>query len=98
MLIDPRLIKGSLRGVLEEEPGNLLLDSEGKLKVSDFRLSALPQEGVELLYTTCGTPNYIVPETQSCRALSTDVQYTRVIEHIQTSPASTELASYPISL
>ncbi|KAI3495931.1 hypothetical protein L1887_38279 [Cichorium endivia] len=44
---------------------NLLLDSEGKLKVSDFGLSASPQQGVELLYTTCETPNYIAPEVLS---------------------------------
>ncbi|KAL4571484.1 hypothetical protein LXL04_018244 [Taraxacum kok-saghyz] len=44
------------------KPENLLLDSNERLKVSDFGLSALPQQGVELLYTTCGTPNYIAPE------------------------------------
>ncbi|XP_024964966.1 CBL-interacting serine/threonine-protein kinase 24 isoform X2 [Cynara cardunculus var. scolymus] len=49
------------------KPENLLLDSEERLKVSDFGLSALPQEGVELLYTTCGTPNYIAPEVLSKR-------------------------------
>ncbi|GJY05040.1 CBL-interacting serine/threonine-protein kinase 24-like protein [Tanacetum coccineum] len=38
-------------------------EKDWKLKVSDFGLSALPQESVELLYTTCGTPNYIAPET-----------------------------------
>ncbi|GJW53972.1 zinc finger (C3HC4-type RING finger) family protein, partial [Tanacetum coccineum] len=37
-------------------------------------------------------------ETHSCRALSTDMQYTRVIEHTHTSRASTELASCPVSL
>ncbi|EHA8590549.1 putative CBL-interacting protein kinase 24 [Cocos nucifera] len=41
---------------------NLLLDSRGNLKVSDFGLSALSQQGVGLLHTTCGTPNYVAPE------------------------------------
>ncbi|CAN4096541.1 unnamed protein product [Withania somnifera] len=47
------------------KPENLLLDFQGNLKVSDFGLSALPQQGVELLYTTCGTPNYVAPEVLS---------------------------------
>ncbi|ANM70732.1 Protein kinase superfamily protein [Arabidopsis thaliana] len=47
------------------KPENLLLDTNGNLKVSDFGLSALPQEGVELLRTTCGTPNYVAPEVLS---------------------------------
>ncbi|XP_042424941.1 CBL-interacting protein kinase 24-like isoform X1 [Zingiber officinale] len=44
------------------KPENLLLDYQGNLKVSDFGLSALPQKGVGLLRTTCGTPNYVAPE------------------------------------
>lgn len=44
------------------KPENLLLDSQGTLKISDFGLSALPQQGVGLLHTTCGTPNYVAPE------------------------------------
>ncbi|XP_056162225.1 CBL-interacting serine/threonine-protein kinase 24-like isoform X2 [Syzygium oleosum] len=44
------------------KPENLLLDFHGNLKVSDFGLSALPQPGVGLLHTTCGTPNYVAPE------------------------------------
>ncbi|CAN8273045.1 unnamed protein product [Cochlearia groenlandica] len=47
------------------KPENLLLDINGNLKVSDFGLSALPQQGVELLHTTCGTPNYVAPEVLS---------------------------------
>ncbi|XP_020592666.1 CBL-interacting protein kinase 24 isoform X2 [Phalaenopsis equestris] len=52
------------RGVFHRDlkPENLLLDSHGNLKVSDFGLSALPQQGVGLLHTTCGTPNYVAPE------------------------------------
>lgn len=47
------------------KPENLLLDSRGKLKVSDFGLSALQQQGAGLLHTTCGTPNYLAPEVLS---------------------------------
>ncbi|CAL9106217.1 unnamed protein product [Musa textilis] len=54
------------RGVFHRDlkPENLLLDHNGDLKVSDFGLSALPdqlrQDG--LLHTQCGTPAYVAPE------------------------------------
>lgn len=46
------------------QPENLLLDAKGSLKISDFGLSALPQQfrADGLLHTTCGTPNYVAPE------------------------------------
>ncbi|XP_050214721.1 CBL-interacting serine/threonine-protein kinase 8 isoform X2 [Mercurialis annua] len=47
------------------KPENLLLDSQENLKISDFGLSASPEEGVSLLRTTCGTPNYVAPEVLS---------------------------------
>ncbi|XP_068656303.1 CBL-interacting serine/threonine-protein kinase 8-like isoform X2 [Aristolochia californica] len=47
------------------KPENLLLDSLGNLKISDFGLSALPEQGVSILRTTCGTPNYVAPEVLS---------------------------------
>ncbi|XP_078428010.1 protein kinase superfamily protein isoform X2 [Wolffia australiana] len=52
------------KGVFHRDlkPENLLLDTVGNLKVSDFGLSALPQQGVGILHTTCGTPNYVAPE------------------------------------
>ncbi|KAK6940285.1 NAF domain [Dillenia turbinata] len=55
------------KGVFHRDlkPENLLLDSQGNLKISDFGLSAMPEQGVTLLRTTCGTPNYVAPEVLS---------------------------------
>ncbi|CAI6009550.1 unnamed protein product [Closterium sp. NIES-65] len=49
------------------KPENLLVDERGNLKVSDFGLSALPQQQHRdgLLHTTCGTPNYVAPEVRA---------------------------------
>ncbi|XP_049374405.1 CBL-interacting serine/threonine-protein kinase 7-like [Solanum verrucosum] len=45
------------------KPQNLLLDKEGHLKISDFGLSALPEQLQNgLLHTACGTPAYTAPE------------------------------------
>ncbi|XP_043707440.1 CBL-interacting serine/threonine-protein kinase 4-like isoform X2 [Telopea speciosissima] len=45
------------------KPQNLLLDEHGNLKISDFGLSALPEQLKDgLLYTACGTPAYTAPE------------------------------------
>ncbi|KAL5576122.1 hypothetical protein UlMin_017821 [Ulmus minor] len=54
------------RGVFHRDlkPENLLLDENGDLKVSDFGLSALPEQlwNDGLLHTRCGTPAYVAPE------------------------------------
>lgn len=54
------------RGVYHRDlkPENLLLDESGRLKVTDFGLSALLEtKGRDgLLHTTCGTPAYVAPE------------------------------------
>lgn len=55
------------RGVSHRDlkPENLLLDeTNGDLKVSDFGLSALPEQlrNDGLLHTQCGTPAYVAPE------------------------------------
>ncbi|KAK3211315.1 hypothetical protein Dsin_016021 [Dipteronia sinensis] len=54
------------RGVSHRDlkPENLLLDENEDLKVSDFGLSALPEQILNdgLLHTQCGTPAYVAPE------------------------------------
>ncbi|KHN28488.1 CBL-interacting protein kinase 8, partial [Glycine soja] len=47
------------------KPENLLLDSLGNIKIFDFGLSAFPEQGVSILRTTCGTPNYVAPKVLS---------------------------------
>ncbi|KAL7165967.1 hypothetical protein ACSBR2_036770 [Camellia fascicularis] len=51
-------VKGGELSALPEKPENLLLDENGDLKVSDFGLSALPEQlrNDGLLHTQCGTP------------------------------------------
>ncbi|XP_050218756.1 CBL-interacting serine/threonine-protein kinase 1 [Mercurialis annua] len=48
---------------------NVLIDTKGNIKISDFGLSALPQHfrNDGLLHTTCGSPNYVAPEILSNR-------------------------------
>ncbi|TXG71501.1 hypothetical protein EZV62_000080 [Acer yangbiense] len=48
---------------------NILVDSKGSIKISDFGLSALPQHFRDdgLLHTTCGSPNYVAPEVLNNR-------------------------------
>ncbi|KAJ8766436.1 hypothetical protein K2173_022495 [Erythroxylum novogranatense] len=43
---------------------NVLVDTKGNIKITDFGLSALPQHFRDdgLLHTTCGSPNYVAPE------------------------------------
>ncbi|XVE71256.1 hypothetical protein DITRI_Ditri10aG0136200 [Diplodiscus trichospermus] len=54
------------RGVSHRDlkPENLLLDENENLKISDFGLSALPEQlrNDGLLHTRCGTPAYVAPE------------------------------------
>ncbi|XP_057785400.1 CBL-interacting serine/threonine-protein kinase 12-like [Salvia miltiorrhiza] len=59
------------RGVYHRDlkPENILLDEDGNLKVSDFGLSAIPEQIKQdgLFHTFCGTPAYVAPEVLSMK-------------------------------
>ncbi|KAL5127505.1 CBL-interacting serine/threonine-protein kinase 23 [Glycine soja] len=50
--------------LLDKIQSNLLLDADGVLRVSDFGMSALPQQARQdgLLHSACGALDYIAPE------------------------------------
>lgn len=43
------------------QPENLLVDSEGHLRLTDFGFAKYLADG-KRTYTLCGTPDYIAPE------------------------------------
>ena len=44
------------------KPENVLIDSDGHIKLTDFGLSKIRKNDEEVAYTFCGTPEYLAPE------------------------------------
>jgi serine/threonine protein kinase len=44
------------------KPENVILDSDGHVKLTDFGLSKIKFREKEISYSFCGTPEYLAPE------------------------------------
>lgn len=50
-----------MKALVFAQPENLLVDSEGHLRLTDFGFAKFLADG-KRTYTLCGTPDYIAPE------------------------------------
>ena len=64
------------------KPENVLLDSEGHVKLTDFGLSKIREKNDELTYTFCGTPEYLAPEIIKNEGYSKEVDFWALVSQI----------------
>lgn len=58
-----------------QQAENLLLDSKGRLKLSDFGWAVLAKPPLDHRQTMCGTPEYAAPEIVACNR-----KYTKAVD------------------
>lgn len=63
------------------KPENVLLDSEGHVKLTDFGLSKIREKENELTYTFCGTPEYLAPEIIKNEGYSKEVDFWALVSN-----------------
>ena len=57
------------------KPENVLIDTNGHIKLTDFGLSKIIQKPKEKAYTICGTPQYLAPEVLSDKGYDCTVDW-----------------------
>lgn len=70
------------------KPENVLLDSEGYLKLTDFGLSKMVVSSEEKTYTFCGTPEYLAPEVIRGIGHNRTADYWSLVSSFQTIGSS----------
>ena len=49
------------------KPENILMDSEGHIKLTDFDLSKILDDSDDITFTLCSTTQYLAPEVKKSR-------------------------------
>lgn len=64
------------------KPENVLLDSDGHIKLTDFGLSKIKQTENEIAYTFCGTPEYLAPEIVRGEGYGKEIDFWALVSNL----------------
>ena len=64
------------------KPENVILDSEGHIKLTDFGLSKIRSNEKEMSHTFCGTPEYMAPEIVKGLGYGRSVDFWSLVSNI----------------
>ena len=65
------------------KPENVLLDSDGNIKLTDFGLAKIKDHEEEIAVSFCGTPEYLAPEILAGDGYNKEVDFWSLVSIIQ---------------